>query len=115
MPGTNIGKSTDRRGGVMILESDIMKRIRRMKRRLSLRGLQQGGALYEIRKETNKPIIDLNMDLNELFREFGLGEPIIDTSLSLEETMERFLKQKTYQVVIGTAQCQNDTFIQAHA
>ena len=40
----------------------------------------------------NKPIIDLNMDLNELFRDFG--EPIIDTSLSLEETMERFLKQK---------------------
>ena len=61
----------------------------------------------------NKPIIDLNMDLNELFRDFG--EPIIDTSLSLEETMERFLKQKTYHVVIGTAQCQNDTFIQAHA
>ena len=42
--------------------------------------------------ENNKSIIDLNMDLNELFREFGLGEPIIDTSLSLEETMERFLK-----------------------
>ena len=45
------------------------------------------------------------MDLNESFREFGLGEPIIDISLSLEETMERFLNKKTYQVVIGTAQC----------
>ena len=42
--------------------------------------------------ENKKSIIDLNMDLNELFRDFGLGEPIIDTSLSLEETMERFLK-----------------------
>ena len=40
--------------------------------------------------ENNKSIIDLNMDLNESFREFG--EPIIDTSLSLEESMERFLK-----------------------
>ena len=38
----------------------------------------------------NKPIIDLNMDLNELFRDFG--EPIIDMSLSFEETMENFLK-----------------------
>ena len=45
--------------------------------------------------EKKKPIIDLNMDLNESFREFGLGEPIIDTSLSLEETMERFLKRPT--------------------
>ena len=42
--------------------------------------------------ENKKSIIDLNMDLNELFREFG--EPIIDTSLSFEESMERFLKQK---------------------
>ena len=41
----------------------------------------------------NKSIIDLNMDLNESFREFGLGEPIIDISLSLEESMERFLKR----------------------
>ena len=40
----------------------------------------------------NKSIIDLNKDLNESFREFA--DPIIDTSLSLEETMERFLKQK---------------------
>ena len=38
----------------------------------------------------NKLIIDLNKDLNESFRDFA--EPIIDTSLSLEETMERFLK-----------------------
>ena len=70
-----------------------MKRLRRMKRRLSLRGLQHGGAFYETRKGKNKSIIDLNMDLNESFREFGLGEPIIDISLSLEETMERFLKR----------------------
>ena len=41
----------------------------------------------------NKPIIDLNTDLNDSFRKtFGLGEPIIDTSLSFEETMESFLK-----------------------
>ncbi len=39
----------------------------------------------------NKSIIDLDMDLNELVRE-TFGEPIIDTSVSLEETMERFLK-----------------------
>ena len=44
----------------------------------------------QLENNNNKPIIDLNMDLNELFREFA--EPIIDTSLSLEETMERFLK-----------------------
>ena len=61
-----------------------------MKRRLSLGGLQRGGAFYETRKK--KSIIDLNMDLNELIREFGLGEPILDISLSFEETMERFLK-----------------------
>ena len=47
----------------------------------------------KLEKENNQSIIDLNLDLNETFREFGLGEPIIDTSLSLEETMERFLKQ----------------------
>ena len=43
--------------------------------------------------KNNKSIIDLNKDLNESFREFGLDDPIIDTSLSLEETMERFLKR----------------------
>ena len=43
--------------------------------------------------EKKKSIIDLNMDLNELIREtFGLGEPILDMSLSFEQSMERFLK-----------------------
>jgi len=42
-------------------------------------------------EKANKSIIDVNMDLNELFRE-TFGEPIIDTSLSIEETMERFFE-----------------------
>ena len=44
-------------------------------------------------ENNNKSVfdVDLNMDLNELFRE-TFGEPIIDMSLSFEETMERFLK-----------------------
>ena len=40
--------------------------------------------------ENNKSIIYLNIDPNESFRDFA--EPRIDTSLSLEETMECFLK-----------------------
>ena len=40
----------------------------------------------------NKSIIDLNMDLNELFRE-TFGEPILEMSLSFEQTMESFLER----------------------
>ena len=36
-------------------------------------------------------LIDVNLDMNELFKR-TFGEPIIDTSLSFEETMERFLE-----------------------
>ena len=42
-------------------------------------------------EKENKSIFDLNIDLNELFRE-TFGEPIIDLGLSFEETMERFLE-----------------------
>ena len=47
-------------------------------------------AEHFMKLENNKSMIDQNMDLNELFREFA--DPIIDTSLSFEESMERFLK-----------------------
>ena len=39
-------------------------------------------------EKDNKPIIDLNMDLNELVRDtFGLGEPIIDMTLYCREVV----------------------------
>lgn len=36
-------------------------------------------------------LFDLDLDLNQLFKRFG--KPIIDVNLSLEETMERFFNE----------------------
>ena len=41
--------------------------------------------------DVDELLVDLNLDLNELFKS-TFGEPIIDTSLSFEETMERFFE-----------------------
>ena len=65
-------------------------------------------------ENNNKSIIDLNMDLNELFRDIWRTNN--RHQFIIGRNYGTFLKTNNYhQVVIGTAQCQNDTFIQAHA